>query len=466
MQRAMARILVVDDETSMQDFLGILLQRAGHEVVACGTATQAALALESDEYDLVISDIRMPGMSGLELLDHVRDLCPETPVVLITAHGSAESAVEAMKHGAYDYLTKPFSVDEIRLVVEKALEKRSLASENRRLRQQPGSPAPLPIALGASPQMQQVLELVRQVAPTRTNVLVTGESGTGKELIARALHALSDRRDKPFVTVNCGAIPENLLESELFGHVRGSFTGATANKAGLFEVADAGTLFLDEIGEMALPLQVKVLRAIQQRTFKRVGGTSDVRVDVRIVAATNRNLLEEVRAGRFREDLFYRLNVIEIALPPLRERREDVPQLVQFFVERYAAQLGRKIDGVDPEVLAVLERHPFPGNVRELENVIERAVTLCRGARITLECLPPACLEVPVPDAPGGGEGKGMDLERLLADYERSLIADALRRASGVKKHAARLLGVSFRSLRYRLERLGMERESGDRESE
>jgi two-component system response regulator PilR (NtrC family) len=469
MQRSVARILVVDDETSMQDFLGILLQRAGHEAVTCGTATQAVLALENDEYDLVISDIRMPGMSGLELLERVRDLCPETPIVLITAHGTAESAVEAMKHGAYDYLTKPFSVDEIRLVVDKALEKRSLASENRRLRSPQEAPAPLPIALGSSPQMQAVMDLVRQVAPTRTNVLITGESGTGKELVARATHALSDRRDKPFVAVNCGAIPENLLESELFGHVRGSFTGAIANKMGLFEVADGGTLFLDEIGEMALPLQVKVLRAIQQRTFKRVGGTSDIRVDVRIVCATNRNLAEEVKAGRFREDLFYRLNVIEIALPPLRERRQDIPQLAQFFVERYAAQLGRTLEGLEADVLRALQRYDFPGNVRELENLIERAATLCRGTRIGLDCLPAVIPDSAVrPGGAGAAEvpAQGSDLDRMLADYERSLIAVALRRSDGVKKRAAELLGVSFRSLRYRLQRLGMERSSGEGDCE
>jgi two-component system response regulator PilR (NtrC family) len=452
----------------MQDFLGILLQRAGHEVVTCGTATQAVLALENDEYDLVISDIRMPEMSGLELLERVRDLCPETPIVLITAHGTAESAVEAMKYGAYDYLTKPFSVDEIRLVVEKALEKRSLTSENRRLRAPLDIPAPLPIALGSSPQMQAVMELVRQVAPTRTNVLITGESGTGKELVARATHALSDRRDKPFVAVNCGAIPENLLESELFGHVRGSFTGATANKMGLFEVADAGTLFLDEIGEMPLPLQVKVLRAIQQRIFKRVGGTSDIRVDVRIVCATNRNLAEEVRAGRFREDLFYRLNVIEIALPPLRERRQDIPQLAQFFVERYSAQLGRPLEGLEADVLRALQRHDFPGNVRELENLIERAATLCRGTRIGLDCLPAGFPEVLRTSGSGVGElpAQGADLDRLLAEYERSLISEALRRSGGIKKRAAELLGVSFRSLRYRLERLGMEKGLTDRDPE
>jgi two-component system response regulator PilR (NtrC family) len=469
---AVGRILVVDDETSMQDFLQILLQREGHEVSCCGTASEALVALESDDYDLVISDIRMPGMDGMELLDHVQRLSAETLVILITAHGTTESAVEAMKRGAYDYLTKPCSVDELRLVVQKALEKRDLSSENRRLRRQLGAPPAAPPILGRSSRMQEVLGLVRQVAPTRTNVLITGESGTGKELVARAVHALSDRRDKPFVAVNCGAIPENLLESELFGHVRGSFTGATANKMGLFEIADGGTLFLDEIGEMPLPLQVKVLRAIQQRTFKRVGGTSDIRVDVRIVCATNRILEEDVRLGRFREDLFYRLNVIEIHLPPLRERPEDIPELVRFFVHRYAEQLGRAVEGVDPEVMAALESYPYQGNVRELENLIERAVTLTPSSRIRLDCLPPAVREPASARGANGGAGRWsaetglppdpIDLERILADYERSLLAQALERCGGVKKRAAALLGISFRSLRYRLEKLGMD--SGDAE--
>jgi two-component system response regulator PilR (NtrC family) len=299
---------------------------------------------------------------------------------------------------------------------------------------------------------------VRQIAPTRANILITGESGTGKELIARAIHNLSDRRDAAFVAVNCGAIPENLLESELFGHVKGSFTGATANKPGLFEVASGGTIFLDEIGDMDLSLQVKVLRAIQQRAFQRVGGTSEVHVDVRIVCSTNRRLEQEVREGRFREDLFYRLNVIEISLPPLRERVEDLPQLIHHFMEKFSAELGKDVRELEPEVLPALEAYAFPGNVRELENIVERAVTLARTSRITLECLPesvrrPAAVTSPdkrIPEA-------GVSLDALLAAYETSLIQEALQRCGGVKKRAASLLGVTFRSLRYRLEKLHME---------
>ncbi len=452
----MARILVVDDEKSMQEFLEILLRREGYDVAVCGSANEAILALESDDFDLVLSDIQMPGMTGLELLDHVKSASPDTLLVLITAYGTTESAVEAMKHGAYDYLTKPCSVDEIRLVVEKALEKRNLSSENVRLRRRLSEQTPLPAVLGKSREMLEVSALVRQVAPAKTNLLITGESGTGKDLIARAVHSLSDRSDKPFVAVNCGAIPENLLESELFGHVKGSFTGATQNKDGLFEVAHGGTLFLDEIGEMPLQLQVKVLRAIQNRTFKHVGGLQEVRVDVRIICATNRNLEEDVRSGRFREDLFYRLNVIEIRLPPLRNRAEDIPELIHQFTRRCAAELGKDVAGIAPDALAALEAYRYPGNVRELENVIERAVTLCRHDRIDLDCLPPTVL--------GQGESAdssqipevGVDLDRMISAYESGLIREALDRTGGVKKKAAQLLGISFRSLRYRLEKLGL----------
>jgi two-component system response regulator PilR (NtrC family) len=441
----------------MQEFLQILLQREGHDVTACGSATEALLALESDDWDLVISDVRMPGMSGLDLLDQVRELSPETTVILITAHGTTETAVEAMKHGAYDYLTKPCSVDEIRLVVGKALEKRDLSHENQRLRLQLRDQSAIPTIVGKTPRMQEIFGLVRQVAPTRANILITGESGTGKELIARAMHTLSDRRDQPFVVVNCGAIPENLLESELFGHVKGSFTGASANKPGLFEVANGGTLFLDEIGEMDLLLQVKVLRAIQHRTFQRVGGTNEIHVDVRIVCSTNRRLDLEVREGRFREDLFYRLNVIEIQLPPLRERIEDLPQLIHHFMEKFSVELGKDVRELEPEVLPALEAYAFPGNVRELENIIERAVTLARTPRITLECLP-ATVRRPVEAGPQSRipEG-GTDLDALLAAYETSLIEEALQRSGGVKKRAAQLLGVTFRSLRYRLEKLHLD---------
>ncbi len=452
----MARILVVDDETSMQEFLEILLHREGYDVAVCGSANEAILALESDDFDLVLSDIQMPGMTGLELLDHVKSTSPDTLLVLITAYGTTESAVEAMKHGAYDYLTKPCSVDEIRLVVEKALEKRDLSSENVRLRRRLSEQTPLPAVLGKSREMVEVSALVRQVAPSKTNLLITGESGTGKDLIARAVHSLSGRRDQPFVAVNCGAIPENLLESELFGHVKGSFTGATRNKQGLFEAAHRGTLFLDEIGEMPFQLQVKVLRAIQNRTFKHVGGLQEIRVDVRIVCATNRKLEEDVRSGRFREDLFYRLNVIEIWLPPLRDRVEDIPELIHQFTRRYASELGKDVAGIAPDALAALEEYRYPGNVRELENVIERAVTLCCHDRIDLDCLPATVLGRGESADSGQIPEAGIDLDRMISVHESGLIREALERTGGVKKKAAQLLGISFRSLRYRLEKLAL----------
>jgi two-component system response regulator PilR (NtrC family) len=459
-----AHILVVDDEQSMQEFLEILLQREGHDVTSCGSAREALVALEHNDFDLLLTDIQMPGMSGLELLDQARRLAPDTLVILITAFGSTESAVEAMKNGAYDYLTKPCSVDEIRLVVEKALEKQDLSAENRKLRRQLQEQTSLPTLMGKSPGMEAVFRLVNQVAPTKTNVLISGESGTGKELVARAIHALSERKKGPFVTVNCGAIPENLLESELFGHVKGSFTGAVSNKLGLFEVADGGSLFLDEIGEMPLSLQVKVLRAIQDRTFKRVGGTSDVRVDVRIICATNRVLEDEVAAGRFREDLFYRLNVIEVRLPPLRERGGDIPQLVHFFLRKYSAELNKDVGEISPEALSALERYHFPGNVRELENVIERAVTLATSRELARECLPETVLNRPVSAPRGRIPQEGLSLDAHLAQYESGLLREAFEAAGGVKKKAASLLGISFRSFRYRLEKLNLEK-PGDPES-
>src|SRR5271166_2921174 len=331
-----ARILVVDDERSMQEFLEILLRREGYDVTCVGDVDGALLALESDDFDVVISDLQMPGKTGLDLLHALREASPETVALVMTAFASTETAIAAMKEGAYDYLTKPFQVDEIRLVLEKALEKKLLARENRRLRSELRSQIRQRALIGSGSAMQRVYELIGQVAETKANVLISGESGTGKELVARAIHAASDRRDRPFVALNCGAIPENLLESELFGHVKGAFTGAVQNKEGLFETADTGTLFLDEVGELPSSLQVKLLRAIQEKAIRRVGGINDRRVDVRILAATNRRLEEEVAAGRFREDLYYRLNVIQIGLPPLRERPEDVPLLVKHFVEKYA----------------------------------------------------------------------------------------------------------------------------------
>jgi len=459
-----ARILVVDDERSMQEFLEIFLRGEGYEVATAGDVASARAALDGADYDVVITDLQMPGGSGLELIEAARESAPETVVIVITAFASTETAIAAMKEGAYDYVTKPFRVDEIRLVVEKALEKKSLARENKRLRSELRSRSRRIIGNGAA--VQRVLDLVAQVADSRANVLVTGESGTGKEMVARAIHETSERKDGPFIVVNCAAIPENLLESELFGHVRGSFTGALHNKEGLFELADGGTLFLDEVGDLPLPLQVKVLRAIQEKSFRRVGGTQDQQVDVRIVAATNRRLEEEVARGRFREDLYYRLNVIEIPLPPLRERKEDVARLVDHFVEKYVRELGKEVKGVSDAAMEKLLAYRFPGNIRELENVIERAVALTRDPVIDVDALPPSVLQREEPAPARRIPREGVNLDRLVEDYERSLILEALRPAGGVKKKAARLLGISFRSLRYRLEKLGIEGASPDDDSE
>ncbi len=452
-----SRILVVDDELSMREFLEMFFRREGYDVTTCDSVDEALLAVESDDFDLVITDLQMPERSGLELLAAVREGTPETPVVMITAFGTTETAIAAMKQGAQDYITKPFKLDEIAVVVEKALEKKNLASENRRLRTQLRSQRRHRSLIGNSGAMQRVYDLIAQVAETKTNVLIQGESGTGKELVARAIHDQSDRSEKPFVAVNCAAIPDNLLESELFGHVKGAFTGAVQNKPGLFETADDGTLFFDEIGELSPALQVKLLRAIQDKSIRRVGGTGDQRVDVRIVAATNRRLEEEVVAGRFREDLYYRLNVIEIVLPPLRERPEDVPLLVHHFVEKYADELGKPLSGCNEEAIDALMDHDFPGNVRELENVIERAVALTRESEIRRDALPPSVLRRKESTLASRIPSEGLDLDQTLNAFERSLILEALQRSGGVKKRAAQLLGISFRSFRYRLDKLGLD---------
>jgi two-component system response regulator PilR (NtrC family) len=452
-----ARILVVDDEQSMREFLEIFFRREGFEVTTAADVDSALLAAGSDEFDVVISDVQMPERSGLDVLRGVKESSPETVVIMITAFATTETAITAMKEGAYDYITKPFKVDELRLVVEKALEKKLLSSENRRLRSELRSQLSRQHLVGRSSPMEKVFELVSRVADTKTNVLISGESGTGKELVARAIHQSSDRRHRPFVAVNCGAIPENLLESELFGHVRGSFTGAVQNKEGLFEVADGGTLFLDEVGELPGALQVKLLRVLQEKRIRRVGGTSDRPVDVRILAATNRRLEDEVASGRFREDLYYRLNVIQIPVPALRERMEDLPLLVHHFVEKYDAELGKTVRCVSERAMERMLAYPYPGNVRELENVIERAVALARGDEIDLEALPPNLVRPPERETAERIPSEGVDLEKLLGDYERGLLLEALGRTGGVKKRAASLLGISFRSFRYRLEKLGLD---------
>jgi two-component system response regulator PilR (NtrC family) len=459
---AKARILVVDDERSMQEFLEIFFRSEGYDVVTAGDVDTALIHLENDDFDVVISDIQMPERSGIDLLHAAYEISPDSVVIMITAFASTETAISAMKEGAYDYVTKPFKVDELRIVVDKALEKKLLSSENRRLRKELRSHSRDRSIIGNSAAIRRVSEMITQVADSKANVLISGESGTGKEIVARAIHQRGGRCDKPFVAVNCAAIPETLLESELFGHVKGAFTGAVQNKEGLFEAADGGTLFLDEVGELTLAVQVKLLRAIQEKSFRRVGGSGDTRANVRIIAASNRRLDEEVASGRFREDLYYRLNVIEIPIPPLRDRSEDIPLLIAHFIEKYATELENTVTHASDEAISRLLEYRFPGNVRELENVIERAVALSRSDVIDLDSLPPAVLS-----PASGGEAsritssEGIDLEAMLNEYERELLKEALQAANGVKKHASKLVGVSFRSFRYRLEKLGLDHPSG-----
>jgi two-component system response regulator PilR (NtrC family) len=452
-------ILIVDDERSMREFLGIYLKRSGHRVDAAANADAARKAMAAREFDVVITDLKMPDGSGLEVLSESKHLHPDTQVIVVTAYATAETAIAAMKAGAYDYLTKPFKVDEVGLVVERALERRVLQSQNVVLRDEIKGRYKLERLIGKSPPMQRVFEVIRKIAPARTSVLLIGESGTGKELAARAVHELSGRDADAFIAVNCGAIPETLIESEFFGHVKGAFTGANSERPGLFEAAHGGTIFLDEIGELPVPMQVKLLRVLQERKVKKVGGTQEKEVDVRVVAATNRDLEAEVEKGTFRQDLFYRLNVIQLRLPPLRERREDVPILVDHFVRKFAAEHGRKISGVDPDAMSALVNHSFPGNVRELENLIERAVTLAPADRIPLDTLPPlnslSTAQPHLGPEPALPEA-GMDLEKAVEDFERGIIIKALERTGGNRTEAARLLGVTFRSLRYRLSKLGI----------
>jgi len=457
------RILVVDDEKSMRDFLEILLTKNGYSVKVASSGTDAIRLIEGSDYDLVISDIRMPEMSGLELLRRIKSVQPETIVIMITAYASTQQAVEAMKEGAYDYLTKPFKVDEIKIILKNALDKRRLERENLQLKRELKDKYQFGNIIGSSPEMVKIYRLIERVALTRTNILISGESGTGKELVARAIHFNSDRRDKPFVTINCGAIPESLMESELFGHIKGAFTGALCNKMGLFETAHEGTSFLDEIGELPTHVQVKLLRAIQERTFRKVGGTDSIQVNVRIICATNKILTQEIAEGKFREDLYYRLNVIQIHMPPLRDRREDIPHLAQFFLDKYNKALDRKIRKITNEAMECLLCYHYPGNVRELENVIERCVALEPSDVILLDTLPDEVRKSRA--APNEVLGnfpsinipeEGLNLEDVVEDFEKRLLLQAMERTNGIKKRAAELLNVSFRSFRYRLEKYGL----------
>jgi len=450
-----ARILVVDDESSMRDLLAITLRQAGWEVTQADGGEAAVAALEDETFDLVITDLRMRRVDGLGVLRSVKERSPRTMVIVITAYASTETAVEAMKLGAYDYITKPFKLEEIRLTVEKALERKRLEDENIALRRQLRRERGFENFVGRSPRMLEVFDTIRKSALSHSTVMITGESGTGKELVAQAIHQESPRRAGPFVSVNCGAIPEGLLESELFGHVKGAFTGAVSTAQGLFAAADGGTLFLDEVTELPAPVQVKLLRAIQEREIRRVGDTKDIRVDVRLIAASNRDLARAVADGVLREDLYYRLNVIPIHLPPLRERREDIPLLVAHFIQKLGRELGRKVTGVSPAALAVLESYHWPGNIRELENVIERAIVLGCGEVLDVDALP-VTLQAPGDprDLPVELGAPGFSLDEMLERIEQRYIQMALERTGGVQMRAAELLGMSFRQFRYKLQKL------------
>ncbi len=436
----------------MRELLAIVLRREGYEVLLAESGRAAIEALEREPVDLLISDIKMPDLSGVEVLRAAKRIDQDILGIMITAFASTETAVEAMRLGACDYLSKPFDIDLLKMKVREKIENRQLRQENVLLKRTLGLSHQFSNIIGRSESMLQVFKMVETVARTNSTILLTGESGTGKGLVAQAIHFHSLRREKPFVALNCGAMPENLLESELFGHMRGAFTGADGNKKGLLEIAERGTVFLDEIGEMSAVMQVKLLRVLQERRFRRVGGLDELLADIRVIAATNQDLAKLIAEGRFREDLFYRINVIPIALPPLRDRREDIPLLAEFFLTKYNEQMDKAITGISHEALALLTAHDWPGNIRELENVLERAVALEATPTILPESLPPAVRgeagragTQPVDGLPASG----FDLEAHVKEIEMNYIAEALKRAGGVQVKAAELLGMSFRSFRY-----------------
>jgi len=451
-----ARVLVVDDEPSMRQMLSFALRREGYDVTTAEDGRTALQALEDGVFDVVITDVRMPELSGVDLLREARRLDPSVSVIIMTAYGSKETVLEALRLGATDYVEKtPNLRDELSLRVRKELDRKRLQQENVLLKRTLRTAHQFSNMIGASDAMVAIFQLVETIAPTNSTVLIAGESGTGKELVARAIHFNSLRKDHPFVALNCGALSETLLDSELFGHVRGAYTGADTNKKGLIEVAEKGTIFLDEIGEMSPLVQVKVLRVLQERKFRRLGGTDEVDADIRIIAATNRDLSKLVAEGQFREDLFYRINVIPVRLPPLRDRRDDIPALAEHFVARFARVMGKPITAISGDAMELLKAYAWPGNIRELENALERAVALERTPSILAESLPDQLrsgshsVAAAAAAPPQGFPSQGFDLEQHVQHLEREYIAEALRRANGVKVKAAELLGMSFRSFRY-----------------
>jgi two-component system response regulator PilR (NtrC family) len=457
-------ILVVDDELSMREVLEYMLHKDGYQVTCAENGVKAIELAQKQRFDLLICDIKLGDISGLDVLRACKAANPSTVVILISAYATTETAVEAMNEGAYDYVPKPFDKDELLETIAKALDLSTVELETEKRDDGVKAKPHFGLLVGDSPAMQHIYKLIRQVAKTKTNVLVTGESGTGKELIAKAIHQESDRSDQPFVVINCGGIPETLMESELFGHKKGSFTGASQDKKGLFEIAHTGTIFLDEIGELGLPIQVKLLRAVQEKVFKPVGGNEDITVDIRIISATNKYLEKEVIGGNFREDLFYRLNVIEIKVPPLRERKADLKTLAQHFLEKYSKEMGKEITKFSSYAIDLLNKYDFPGNIRELENLLERSVALSSTNIILPDSL---ALSVHKRRWIEGVKdrrfdldevSRGVSLDTVLAEIERAYLKKALDCSNGNKNKAAELLDISFRSLRYRLDKLSIEK--------
>jgi two-component system response regulator PilR (NtrC family) len=461
MSKDQARVLVIDDEEVMQDVLARLLRRRGYAVECAGSAEQGLRRLGETDFDVILCDIMLPGISGLQALQSIRQDDPHQVVIMITAYASVESAIEAMKNGAFDYIAKPFKNEEVLLTIGKGVEHRRLTQENRTLKRALSEKYGFSNIIGQSAEMREIFDLISQAAPSRSTILIQGESGTGKELIAKAIHMTSPRSGQPFIVVNSGSMPADLLESNLFGHVKGAFTGAINNKKGLFELADRGTIFFDEVGNLSQETQAKILRVIQEREFMQLGGVESIHVDVRIIAATNSNLEEAVQKNEFREDLYYRLNVINITLPPLHQRASDIPLLAMHFLRKYNEENNKSVSGLSRKVLAVLEGYHWPGNVRELENTVERAVVLCRTDEIDLDLIPghirnpaiPSAEEITIPDG-------GLSLKKTVEEFERALILRALSLSNGVQKSAAQLLQVKPTTLSEMIKRLDLKTRS------
>ncbi len=452
-------ILVVDDEISMRDFLEILLTKEGYSITCAGSGEEACDIMGKSTFDLVITDIRMKGVDGIGVLKKAKELNPEVSVIIISAYANAETAVEAMKGGAYDYIPKPFNISDFKEIVRDVLQKKTEPGI-RQHEKEKGTGIHFDCLIGESPQMKGVYDLIKRVSDSKANVLISGESGTGKELVARAIHQSSHWRDKPFVVINCGGIPETLIESELFGYKKGAFTGANTDKAGLLEAAHGGTVFFDEIGELSPAIQVKLLRVIQEKTFTRIGETEERRIDVRFISATNKNLEKEVMEARFREDLFFRLNVIEIPVPPLRDRKGDLPILAQYFLKKYSREMGKELKKISAYAMDILSQYPFPGNVRELENIIERSVALETSNIVLPQSLTLSSFKnVTVTKNRRSTDlaPEGIQLDKVMADMERDYIVKALEMAQGSRQKAADLLGISLRSLRYRMQKSGLQ---------